>query len=401
MKSIILYMLSLILSLQCYAAKRAKPIASIPFETVGTYVVIKLRINNSSPLDLILDSGIRNTIITELMPGDRITLHFSDVKELMGLGTGSTFEAYTSNYNSLKAKKYKIDKKTVFVLKEDIFNLSKHTGSKINGLVGLDFFQDYVIEINYSKKRLRVYDYKTFIAPKGYEKFPILVKDRKMFMNMTIQESDSTKKNVKMLIDTGAELGAWFQTYKENSVTKPDNGIEASIGQGFNGEITGELNRLKKVCFGSFCIHDAIVAFPDSGSIAAIVENSERDGTIGCQLLSRFDTYIDYPNGHIYMKPNRYFSKKFYYNIAGLEIMQILPNLPQVEVWKVWKNSPAEKAGIKVGDQILEVNDMKAFTLKINDFKNIFQTPSNKPLRIKIYRENKTLAMELEMNTRI
>jgi hypothetical protein len=40
------------------AAPKPKKIGSIPFEMVGTYVVIKGKINDSSPLNLILESEI-------------------------------------------------------------------------------------------------------------------------------------------------------------------------------------------------------------------------------------------------------------------------------------------------------------------------------------------------------
>ena len=157
------------------AIGKPKKVESIPFEMVGSYVIIKVKINDSSTLSLILDSGIRNTIITELMPGDKISLNYSNVKELMGLGGGEHLEAYTSNYNTLKIGKLKLPYKTVYVLKNDLFNLSKHTGTKINGLIGVDFFQDYVIEIDYSHKRVRFYDPKTFSLPNGYEVLPITI----------------------------------------------------------------------------------------------------------------------------------------------------------------------------------------------------------------------------------
>ena len=381
--------------------KRIKPVASIPFEMVGTYVVIKVRVNNSSPLNLILDSGIRNTLITELMPGDNITLNYSDVKELMGLGGGDHLEAYTSSYNTLNIGKIKLEPKTVFVLKQDVFNLSKHTGYKLNGLVGVDFFQDYVVEINYNTNRLKFYDSKTFIEPVGYEKLPINIEGKKMFINLLVQEQDSTKRKLNMLIDTGAELAAWFQTFKENSLKMPEKGIRATIGQGLNGEIVGKINRIQNICFGKYCIENAIVAFPDSSCINKIIEKSDRDGTVGSQLLSRFNCFIDYQNKQFYFKPNVNFDKTFGYNIAGIEVTQILPFIPQTEVWMVWENSPAEEAGVKVGDQIVEVNGEKAFNMTVNELKKLFETPAKKPLKIKVLRDNTELEMEMDMNPKI
>ncbi len=141
-------LLILIISINVSAIQKPHRVESIPFDLVGSYVVITLRINDSSPLKLILDTGVKNTIITELQTGDHITLNYSDVKDLMGLGGGNHIGAYISNYNVLQVGRLKMQYKTVYVLQDNIFNLSKHTGTKINGLLGADFLQDYTVEIS-------------------------------------------------------------------------------------------------------------------------------------------------------------------------------------------------------------------------------------------------------------
>ena len=88
MKRVVLFCLTFLFWYDAFGIIKPKRVESIPFEMVGSYVVITVRINDSSPLNLILDSGVRNTIITELQSGDRITLNYSDVKDLMGLGGG-------------------------------------------------------------------------------------------------------------------------------------------------------------------------------------------------------------------------------------------------------------------------------------------------------------------------
>lgn len=401
MKKVLVFVFSIFLFAETQALNNPRAIASIPFEMVGSYVVIRAKINDSSPLNLILDSGIRNTIITELQEGDRISLNYSDVKDLMGLGGGNHLEAYSSNFNVLKIGKLKMQSKTVFVLKEDVFNLSKHTGTKINGLIGVDFFQDFIVEVNYSTKRVNFYNRSSFFTPKGYESMPLTIEAQKMFIELTVLEADSVKRDVKMLIDTGAELNAWFQTFKSESVHISQKTIRGTIGQGLNGEIKGSIGRIPQICFGNHCIKSPIVSFPDSSSIAEIVGNSNRDGTVGSQILSRFNYIIDYSQKTFYFKPNSNFNNKFYYNIAGIEITQIFPFLPQTEVWKVWEQSPAAKAGVLPGDQILEVNGKKSFELNINEIKNIFQTASKYPLKLIVFRDEKQLAIEIDMKSEI
>ena len=379
------------------ANAKSKKIESIPFEMVGSYVVINVKINNSSPLNLILDSGIRNTIITELEPSDKISLNFSDVKDMMGLGGGSVLEAFTSNFNTLKIGKLKFQNKTVYVLKNDVFNLSKHSGTKINGLIGVDFFQDHTVEIDYSSRRVRFYESETFEAPKGYGMLPINVESQKMFVELSVIESDSTHKQVKMLMDTGAELNAWFQTSTKESVKVPPRWVQGTIGEGLNGIITGKYSHIPQICFGDFCLRNAIVSFPDSATITGIVSNSKRDGTVGSQLLSRFNLFIDYKQKKFYFKPNSNFKKPYTYNVAGIEIIQYSPVIPVIEVMDVWANSPAAHAGVKRDDQIIEINGIRAFQMSIGEIRRIFETPSKHSLNLTLIREKEEVTVKIDM----
>jgi len=379
------------------ANAKSKKIESIPFEMVGSYVVINVKINNSSPLNLILDSGIRNTIITELEPSDKISLNFSDVKDMMGLGGGSVLEAFTSNFNTIKIGKLKFQNKTVYVLKNDVFNLSKHSGTKINGLIGVDFFQDHTVEIDYSSRRVRFYESETFEAPKGYGMLPITVESQKMFVELSVIESDSTHKQVKMLMDTGAELNAWFQTSTKESVKVPPRWVQGTIGEGLNGIITGKYSHIPQICFGDFCLRNAIVSFPDSATITGIVSNSKRDGTVGSQLLSRFNLFIDYKQKKFYFKPNSNFKKPYTYNVAGIEIIQYSPVIPVIEVMDVWANSPAAHAGVKRDDQIIEINGIRAFQMSIGEIRRIFETPSKHSLNLTLIREKEEVTVKIDM----
>jgi len=320
---------------------------------------------------------------------------------MMGLGSGEHLEAYTSNYNTLNVGKLKLQNKTVYVLQKDVFNLSKFTGFKINGLIGVDFFQDYTVEIDYSSKRIRFYDPDKFVLPKGYGELPVSIEAQKMFLDLTVVERDSTRKKVKMLIDTGAELNAWFQTYKKESVHAPAKWIQGTIGEGLNGIITGKYGRIPEIHFGEFSLKNAIVSFPDSTTIKTIIANSRRDGTIGSQLLSRFNMFIDYKNKKFYFKPNSNFEKKYFYNVAGIEIVQITPVLTLTEVFDVWANSPAALAGVQKGDQIIEVNGVRAFQMTVGEIRKMFETPSKRPLILTLKREDKEISVEIDMKDRI
>lgn len=401
MKKFLYILVSLILASQMEAMTKNKLLASIPFEMVGSYVVVEIRINQSTPLKFILDTGVRSTMITEMHENDSVEVIYTDRRDIQGLGLGKGINAFVSYGNSIKTGKIKLENRTVLILEEDFFNLSRLAGTKINGLLGSDFFSDYIVQIDYSSKRLKFYDTANFSIPKGFGVMPMIIEKQKMFIQLSVLETDSAKRNIKMLIDTGAQLNAWFQTLTNKAVNIPEKSIHGRIGEGLNGEITGYFARVPQICIADFCVKDPIVAFPDSLAIAEIIKNSDRDGTIGSQLLSRFNLIIDTQNKQFYFKPNRNFNNPFTYNIAGIEVAQMIALVPQIEVINVWENSPAKNAGIRPGDIIEEINDEKVFTLTLSQVRGYFEQSTYKPLKLKIQREEETFDIELDLKAKI
>ena len=397
--SLLVYIVFLFVPLQ--VLPNNKVLASIPFKMVGGYVVINVGINEAKPLKFILDSGVRNTIITELHEGDSISLNFTKDMDVQGLGRGNSLNAMVSESNVLKIGKLKLTNKTILVLKDDFLNLSLQTGTKINGLLGYDFFKDYIVQIDYSLKRIRFFDNNNFEAPKGYGVMPMTIERQKMFIHLSVLETDTARRSIKMLIDTGAQLNAWFQTLTNKAISIPEKSIKGKIGEGLSGEVTGIFARVPQICIANFCVKNPIVVFPDSSAISEIIKNSDRDGTIGSQLLSRFNLIIDIFNKNFYFKPNSSFNNPFSYNIAGIEVVQTVLYLPQIEVVNVWKGSPAEKAGIKAGDIISEINFEKVFAMSLSQARGYFNQPSKRPLKMKILREEKEINVEIEMNAKI
>jgi len=159
------------------------------------------------------------------------------------------------------------------------------------------------VQIDYTARKVRFYDKDKISVPKGYGVMPMTVEKQKMYINLSVLETDSARRSIKMLIDTGAELNAWFQTLTNKAITIPEKSIHGRIGQGLSGEVTGIFARVPQICIANFCVKNPIVVFPDSAVIAGIIQNSDRDGTIGSQLLSRFNLIIDPFNKQFYFKP--------------------------------------------------------------------------------------------------
>ena len=378
-----------------------KLITTIPFEMVGTYIVLTVRINNSSPLKMILDTGLRYTLVTELDTSDTLDVMKGEMQQVQGLGDGRVLMAHASEGNTIQIAKFKMTRRTVFVFTDNFFSLSNQIGVKINGLLGVDFFRDHVVTINYISRKIRLYSPDGYVAPRAYSAMPMSLFRQKMYLQLSVLETDSARQNIKMLIDTGAELTAWFETLTNKSVRIPDKAIRAKIGEGFSGEINGVLARVNQLCIADFCVKNPIVAFPDSLAVGRVLAGDARDGTIGGQMLSRFNVIVDKTNLKFYFKPNANFNKPFVYNVSGIEVIKVvgLPLLPVVSA--VWENSPGQIAGLLVGDIISEINGLPTFRMPITEVRHHLETASNHFLKLKIDRNGTFLEVEINRKAKI
>lgn len=382
-----------------FARNSPTKICSIPFQVVGSYIVVKINVNDSSPLNLILDTGVSYTIITELFKEDSLTIRYSEKSKLNGLGPNEEIMAYKSSGNKLSSGRMKMTDQTVYVLEKDIFNLSRHIGFKINGLLGSDFLENKIINIDYNRKKITFYEKESFVAPDKYVSVPLIMLGHRMFISLPVTGPDWVTKDALMLLDTGAELSAWFRSYGENPIKIPSKKIRGYIGHGLNGEINGDFGRIYMIKVGSHILYDPIVSFPDSASISEAIHGTKREGTIGSQILSRFNLIIDQPNNKLYLKPNWNFKKPFSYNIAGIEVIQDELGFLMPEIINVRADSPAEHAGVKVGDRIYQINALESYKTNINEMRKIFETSSKAPLKLILLRGNQTVGVKIEMKS--
>lgn len=114
-------------------------------------------------------------------------------------------------------------------------------------------------------------------------------------------------------------------------------------------------------------------------------------GVIGNDLLRRFNVIYNYPRKEIHLQPNSHFTDEFDYAYTGLGIYQIED---RVLVLDVITGSPAEKAGIRVNDEIIGINNL--IHQHIQAYKNALQV-KNQRVTIIILRDGKL--MEIKMKT--
>ena len=121
-----------------------------------------------------------------------------------------------------------------------------------------------------------------------------------------------------MLIDSGGSDALWL--FDDEDVTIPDKFFEDFLGRGLSGSVYGKRSKLDKFSIAGFELKKVNVAFPDSMSVSYAKKIKDRNGSLGGEILKRFNIILDYPNSKITLKRNRFFSNPFYYNLSGITL---------------------------------------------------------------------------------
>ncbi len=361
---------------------------SLPFKLVHNLIIIPVKINNSQPLNFILDSGVKNTIITRLYYSDSLNLNHADKITLSGLGTGYTVEALYSTGNEMSMPGIKGDNHQVYVLMEDLFDLSTRMGMPVHGIIGYDIFKNFVVKINYSAKMITFYrpDVKLAVKKKS-EEYPLHIEGNKAYIFANVRQHNGDTVNVKLVVDTGASHTLSLYLPSNDRLTLPPKVMEAYLGRGLSGDINGKIGRINAFTLGRYELQDLPASYPDEEAIRLALNISKRNGNLGSDILKRFTVILDYPHNRMILQPNRKYREPFHYNMAGFEISTPLPGTNFYTVSYVVDDSPAKLVGLKPGDQLLNINGKNCHELTLNELLEIFESKPGRKLRMKVKRD--------------
>src|SRR5690606_10719295 len=144
---------------------------------------------------------------------------------------------------------------------------------------------------------------------------------------------------------------------------------------------------------GEYVLEEPIANFPDPNSYmdSLKIGKTARHGTIGGEILSRFNIVFNFSKEEIFVKKNSSFKKRFYYNLSGLIVKAIGSNLNTFEIQEVRDLSTAHRADIREGDLILSINGIAANTLDLNQVLGLLSTKPGKKINLQINREGQIL----------
>ena len=376
---------------------------SLDFKLISNLIIIPIEINGSIPLNFILDCGLRQTILTQLPSNDSIAFKSARKTTIKGLGSEIDLTVWHTYDNKFQINDIICKNQHLFVLDNDRFEMSKQMGIEINGIIGSIIFENFIVQIDYIHEKIFFYEPKQFRYKRehkrAWENIPIIVYKNKPYISIPITIQGDTTIMGSLLIDSGASDALWLFPGTNDSIIYKKTGTELFLGQGLNGDIFGKQTNISSIKIGKYQLNNVTVSLPDTSAITNSISKDfpGRNGSIGGEILRRFDIIIDYTNNKLLLKKNRNFSDKFNFNLSGIEIEMPFLGLPIYNISQIRKNSPAELAGLKKGDQIISINKMSMVNYTLNDIIKIFRSKEGRKIKMKVNRNNKEIKVEFRL----
>lgn len=382
-------------------SKRKKKV-TLPFELIHNLIVLPLKINDSEDLFFILDTGVSTTLITEIPNGEGFSINFTKVVKLSGLGDESTNEALFSEGNEIFVKGIKGSNQDVVLLLEDSFFLTSIMGRQVNGLIGYDLFKDFIIEINYPRREIHFHDpqkfskkYKKLKKSKKWREIPFTLRTGKPYVSAEVVQKGNPPLSVILIIDSGASHAISLYPASSDKILIPEPHIFSFLGTGISGELYGEIGRVDEVHFGDYSFEEPIVFFPQEESVKNTILFGNRNGSVGSEILRRFNIIYNYGDKSMLIRPNKYFDEPFNYNLSGIDISTPLGNFPYFVISNIREKSPAEKAGLQAGDELVELNGKSAYNYSLNELFELFEDNPDKKISLVVRREDALKKFEI------
>ncbi len=406
----------------------------LSYQSINDLIVVPLEINGVE-LSFLLDTGVETSIIFSLEEKDSLSVKNATDILLRGWGEGEAMTAIKSTGNTVRLGDASHSNFTVYIVYDHQISLSNRLGFPIHGIIGYDFFKDFVVEFNYVKKRFVAHNADSYVYDncKRCDDFEMVFYKNKPYLKVLVSTDNNEYIPMDLLIDSGSGDAIWIFEDPKIGIHIPDESFKDFLGFGMGGSVYGKRSRIENLKIGKFKLEGVTASFPDTIYFQEITSYGERNGSLGSQILKRFYSTFDYKKKRLRLKPNKNFSDPFEYDMSGLVLAHEgytvvkdfennnspVFNVPEdafkgVVVYKSYSkvkfklepqyiiveirpNSPAALAGLKIGDLIETINRKPAYNYELSEINKMFSSEEGKNVRLKIIRNGVSLNIQFKL----
>jgi len=276
------FVLALLLGGAIPESAASRPLATAGAKRVGKLMFVHVSVNGVGPFWFCLDSGAPHSSVDPYLL-QRAGLKTVGADTITGTGKGGVpIEHAEPAVFSLAGLRLRIEEPWVIDLSG--VPIPKWT----HGLVGAEFFENYVVEVDPETPSLSFFDPAAFAAPSSTAVVPLINENHRLYLNATLEVNDHLEAERKLRIDLGSEESVADTLVRQGSRVRT-----TTLGQGLGQNYQGVSGVLQAVRLGPYRFER--VWGPESPRPA-----------IGMEFFRRFTATFDASRGKLYLKPNRH-----------------------------------------------------------------------------------------------
>jgi hypothetical protein len=275
--------------------------------------------------------------------------------------------------------------------------LASDTGRAYEGTLGSDFLQRVVVEIDYARQTVRLYDPSLYKYSGGGSAFHLDFSAGLPLLPAKFTELKGKFLDADFVVGTAEDTSTvLFDRYASaHHVLSPHWKTIPSVDPNLNGSGPAAVGRLKALQFGHYTAEDTLVTFSKSDLPGS--QDPRVAGMIGAAMLSRFTVVFDYPHQQLILAPNSHFPSDDQEDKSGISVISKGDNLKTFEIVDVNPGSPAAKAGIQKGDILAGIDEDAAADLTLAEIRDLFRQIGHKyTLVIDRNGQNKQITVEMK-----
>jgi hypothetical protein len=122
--------------------------------------------------------------------------------------------------------------------------------------------------------------------------------------------------------------------------------------------------------------------------------SSEYEGLIGTEILRRFKVIFDYARHRLILERTAHFDEPLEYDMSGMSLRTYGLDFSTFKIYQVVQDSPAGRAGLRVGDIIEGIDAVPASRLTLEQILQMMKTPGRE-YKLTIKRDSDTRLVQL------
>lgn len=374
----------------CFLNSHLSAQVSLPFH-YDKHIVLPGKVNERFTANIVLDSGADGLYLDSAYFAETgINIQRSQLATLPG--AGSTPQRIVVVLDTVKTTFNGIQYIPRFT---PLIALRPILGESVDGIIGMSFLRDFIVELDYQKRMLKLTKAEEFIGSSGYEELPMETRGNRIYLDLSIGITDDHIIQEKFQIDLGNG-----GTVDITSPTATKYGLASKAGKklkyrnvsgGVGGEIQGHQFRASYIRIGSFQINSPVIDYSSdkSGALA----KDEIGGLLGNEILERFKVVFDFKNSKLYLKPLDD-TKPFHSTLTGFSYADRRKEFKGLLITGLFENTEAMMINMRIGDVITHINGLDVNQLEMKDVRTTLKRINTK-VKLVILRDGESLTKEL------